>query len=198
MPTPTSIRPPSHVDPAPSAKATPVLAAVPNDGTAFRSGRRIPIPIEQSELEPEPQAFFGDFTPEFTAKFFELIEDGNTLTSVSTMPNMPSRAFIRGWMKKDRQFEVNYLVACRNRADARADKLDELNTQMENGDIHPEVAREIARNHRFLMSKENAHKYGEKLQAAVRHTVTVAPAQKAVDWSHYIEGQADDDAQSDD
>ena len=190
----------SELETAPLPTIPPARVTMPPGGRALHTGKRVSLPVERAnEQPPVPVEFYNEFTAEFAASFLELIRDGETLHSISLMPGYPSRAYLRRWIRDDKVFEIQYLVACRDRADARADAIDELSRKMMSGELQPDIGREVAKNHRWLASKENTHRYGEKLDTAIRHTVTVAPTRKAIDWTAYedattIDSKPDDDA----
>ena len=167
------------IDPAPAR------AVMPSDGGVLHTGKRMKFPVQQAIEQPVAVEFDKDkgLTPDFRLIFLELIRDGETLHSVSLMPGYPTRAYLRKWIREDKAFEIEYLVACRERADARADAIDDLSRKMANGEMDPDVGREIAKNHRWLASKENAKRYGDKLETAINHTVRVAPSRKGIDWA---------------
>ena len=157
----------------------PTFIEAPNMGLPLHTGKRMTLPVQA----PAPVIVWNDCSDDFINMFCALIEDGETLRSISKMPGMPSADIIRRWMRKNRTFMQRYEAARFNRADARSDELDSLNTQMRNGELDPDIAREISKNLRWAMSKENAGRYGEKIQTVNSTTVNHVTDRKIFDWN---------------
>jgi hypothetical protein len=93
----------------------------------------------------------------------DLVARKQTLNQITHLPGMPSYETVRQWMLEDKELADNYARARALRADARADRIDEITTMIINGELDPQAARVIIDAEKWLAGKEQPKKYGDKI-----------------------------------
>lgn len=93
----------------------------------------------------------------------DLVARKHTLNQICQLPDMPSHEAIRQWMIEDAELAANYTRARELRADARADRIDEITTMVINGELDPQAARVIIDAEKWLAGKEQPKKYGDRI-----------------------------------
>ena len=93
----------------------------------------------------------------------ELVARKQTLNQITKLPGMPSYETVMQWLKQDKALADNYACARELRADARADRIDEITTMIVNGELDPQAARVIIDAEKWLAGKEQPKKYGDKI-----------------------------------
>ncbi len=96
------------------------------------------------------------------------IAAGETLTAICEDVHMPKTSAISTWRKNDDQFEKHYLIARDCQSDRLRDELIDISDNTADQDVKygsTVVQRDKLRaeTRKWLLSKELAHKYGEKM-----------------------------------
>ena len=76
---------------------------------------------------------------------------------------MPSNETVRHWMLEEPELAANYARARELRADARADRIDEITSMIINGELDPQAAKVVIDAEKWLAGKEQPKKYGDKI-----------------------------------
>jgi hypothetical protein len=92
----------------------------------------------------------------------ELIARKQTLNQICQLPDMPSHETVREWMMQEPALAANYACARELRADARADRIDEITAMIINGELDPQAAKVIIDAEKWLAGKEQPKRYGDK------------------------------------
>lgn len=103
-------------------------------------------------------------TPELEAKVLAALST-KSMVKVCKMPGMPSRQTIYQWIAHVEGFEQRYNAACDERADHRAEMIDDIAERCLSGDVDPRAARVAIDAHKWTASKLKPKKYGEKVSA---------------------------------
>lgn len=96
----------------------------------------------------------------------DLVADKHTLNQICKRKDMPSNETVREWMLEDDELAVMYACARELRADARADRIDELTQMVLDKKLDPAAARVIIDSEKWLAGKELPKRYGEKMTLA--------------------------------
>jgi len=102
-------------------------------------------------------------------KICALISQKQVLTQICTQSDMPCYDTIYQWMNDSDELSDMYARARSRRASARADRIDEITSQMIAGDIKPDVARVAIDAEKWQASKENAKVYGDKIEQTLQN-----------------------------
>lgn len=76
---------------------------------------------------------------------------------------MPAPSVIYLWLMADADFSEQYARARERRADARAERIDDLCDEVRRGELGPNEARVIIDAEKWQAGKENSKRYGDKL-----------------------------------
>jgi hypothetical protein len=76
---------------------------------------------------------------------------------------MPSKDTVFQWLMDDAEFSDQYARARERRADARAERIDDLCDDVKAGTLKPDAARVIIDAEKWQAGKENSKRYGDKL-----------------------------------
>lgn len=91
------------------------------------------------------------------------IAAGLSVAKCCKMENMPSKETIFQWLMVDAEFSDQYARARTARADARAERIDEICEKVELGTLGANEARVIIDAEKWQAGKENQKRYGDKL-----------------------------------
>jgi hypothetical protein len=104
---------------------------------------------------------------ETMALICDLIARKQTLNQICQLPNMPSHETVRQWLLNDSELAANYACARELRADARADRIDEITAMIINGELDPQAAKVVIDAEKWLAGKEMPKRYGDKVTQEV-------------------------------
>lgn len=79
------------------------------------------------------------------------------------MPDLPAESLIFQWLTDDDGFSEQYARARTVRADARAERIDDVVDQLGSGKIDHNTARVMIDAEKWQAGKENAKRYGDRL-----------------------------------
>ncbi len=99
------------------------------------------------------------------------IANGDNIRAISALPDMPTQNVIMKWIASDLEFKALYETARLARADARADEIDSLIKRMLEGEIDPQAAKVAIDSIKWLMAKENAKRYGDRVDVNAEMSV---------------------------
>ena len=97
----------------------------------------------------------------------DLIARKQTLNQVCQLSNMPSYETVRQWILADKELFDKYARAREQRADARADRIDEITVMVIEGKLDPQAARVVIDAEKWLAGKEKPKVYGDKVTQEV-------------------------------
>lgn len=103
----------------------------------------------------------------------DLVASGSNLTRISKIQRFPSVGTLFGWLTDHPEFSERYACARELRADARADRIDEICEKLEKGKLEANTARVLIDAEKWQAGKERPGRYGDKLD--VTQTTKVAP-----------------------
>lgn len=103
------------------------------------------------------------YSKELAQRICDLIASGETDASIEKMDGMPSARTINRWRADNSGFCHMYARAREARADYRADRIDEYVKKVIAGELKADVARVVIDAEKWLMSKEQPKRYGDKI-----------------------------------
>ena len=101
-------------------------------------------------------------TPELECELLDRLSR-MSMVKVCDMPDMPARSVIYRWMDDIEGFQDKYARACDERADHRAELIDDIAERCLSGEVDPQAARVAIDAHKWTASKLKPKKYGERL-----------------------------------
>ncbi len=113
------------------------------------------------------------------SKFTELIAeeilsryaDGETLSDICKDKNMPKRNTVYRWRSDYPDFGEAYTLALEQHVDALVDEAG----QIVDTELNPQLAKVRADHRRWLASRLNRNKYGDKIEINQNVTLDIAP-----------------------
>lgn len=106
-----------------------------------------------------------------------LIAGGMSLRKACDEPDTPSRDTFNQWIMTRPDVSDQYTRAREMRADARADRIDDITTKVEMGLLDPNAARVIIDAEKWQAGKENSKRYGDKLSVEANVAVSMSDDQ---------------------
>lgn len=91
------------------------------------------------------------------------IAAGMSVSKCCKLDGMPNKDTIFEWLMDDAEFSDQYARARERRADARAERIDDICAKVEDGKLGPNEARVIIDAEKWQAGKENSKRYGDKL-----------------------------------
>lgn len=104
-----------------------------------------------------------EYSPEIVDLICAEIAGGKSLRKVCDMEGMPSRAAFHLWLNQHPGVFDQYTRAREMRADARADRIDDLTEKVELGTLDANAARVIIDAEKWQAGKENSKRYGDRI-----------------------------------
>jgi hypothetical protein len=101
-------------------------------------------------------------TPELEAEVLDRLSR-MSMVKVCDMDDMPARSTIYLWMSEIEGFSNKYARACDERADHRAEMIDDIAERCLSGEVDPQAARVAIDAHKWTASKLKPKKYGDKV-----------------------------------
>jgi len=86
-----------------------------------------------------------------------------SLIKVCAMDDMPVRSVVYRWMDDIEGFKDKYTRACEERADHRAEMIDEIAQQCLSGEVDPQAARVAIDAYKWTASKLKSKNYGDRV-----------------------------------
>lgn len=108
-------------------------------------------------------AYSKEEREEICRRVIEYVSRGDSLRKACKHPGMPSEGIVRHWTVEDPEFFTQYARAREARAEARADKIDELTDEVRSGKLDANAARVIIDAEKWQAGKENPKRFGDKL-----------------------------------
>ena len=106
------------------------------------------------------------------ASIQEHYADGETLLNICKDKHMPKRTTIYRWRKDYPDFGNAYLLAQEEHVDALIDQAGDI----VDSELNPQLAKVKADHRRWLASRLNRQKYGDKLDVQHNHTLDISSA----------------------
>lgn len=103
------------------------------------------------------------YNKEIAQRICDLIASGENDYSIEQIDGMPRAETIRQWRLKYEDFSALYARAREARADFRADRIDSYVKKLTDDKMKPEVARVAIDAEKWLASKEQPKRYGDKI-----------------------------------
>ena len=98
--------------------------------------------------------------------------EGETLTRICKDKNMPKRNTVYRWRQSYSDFGEAYILAQEEHVDALVDQAGEIVDTEQN----PQLGKLKADHRRWLASRLNRQKYGDKLDVQHNHVLDISPA----------------------
>ncbi|MHC4268889.1 MAG: helix-turn-helix domain-containing protein [Planctomycetota bacterium] len=108
-------------------------------------------------------------------KILSRYADGETLTQICKDDDMPKRNTVYRWRSDYPKFGEAYLLAQEQHVDALVDEAGHIVDTEQN----PKLAKSRAEHRRWLASRLNRQKYGDKLEVSHSVSIDIAPALQA-------------------
>ena len=105
------------------------------------------------------------YTKELGAEICELTAMRVPLVRICELPGMPSERTIYTWKRLHPDFLQEYARAREHRADARADRIDEIAEELRTGKIDPPTARTLFDVERWQAGRAKPAVYGDRIDA---------------------------------
>lgn len=118
--------------------------------------------------EPKKTGRPKSYTEELADEVCRLVSEGSNLNKIAKTEGFPSRQTIYTWFREHKSFLDNYTRAREERADARADRIDDIVERVGKKELDPNAARVMIDAEKWQAGKENAARYGDKS----RHELT--------------------------
>lgn len=93
-----------------------------------------------------------------------MIGAGLSIAKACEKDGMPNKDTIFDWLFDDQEFSDQYARARERRADARAERIDEIAAKALTGEYKADAARVAIDAEKWQAGKENSKRYGDKLQ----------------------------------
>lgn len=106
---------------------------------------------------------------ELKDKIVQMVAEGSNINAITKLDDMPNRQTVYNWFASDKEFLDNYARAREDRADARADRIDEIVVELMEGKITSDVARVAIDTYKWQAGKEKPTRYGDKQQVELTH-----------------------------
>lgn len=104
-----------------------------------------------------------EYTEELAARILDAVANGSNLNRVTAEEWSPIRQTVYKWLRINADFRDNYARAREDRADWRADKIDDICEKVETGELDPQAARVIIDSLKWQAGKEKPKVYGDKV-----------------------------------
>ncbi len=115
-----------------------------------------------------PNGYSEIITKEILSRY----SSGESLTKICRDEHLPERTTIYRWRTQYPEFGEAYLLASEEHADALIDEAGEIVDTATN----PQLGKLKTEHRRWLASKLNRARYGEKLDVQHNHTLDIGPA----------------------
>ncbi len=112
------------------------------------------------------------YSEKIAEKILSRYADGETLSKICNCKNMPRRNTVYRWRQSYPEFGEAYLLAEAEHTDALIDEAGEIVDR----EVNPQLAKVRADHRKWLASRLNRSKYGDKLEVNHQHTIDIAPA----------------------
>ncbi|MGH8037190.1 MAG: hypothetical protein ACREPD_05565 [Stenotrophomonas sp.] len=124
--------------------------------------------------KPKPSGRPSSYTQDLAERVCVLIAQGDSVAKIGEMDDMPDARTMFRWLASNAGgeeddpacFRQQYMRARACRADARFERLDEIMEMVGQGKLDPAAARVMMDAIKWQSGKENAKRYGEKVQLA--------------------------------
>lgn len=125
-------------------------------------------------MAKKPAGRPSTYTQEIADRICEAIAQGDSVAKIGETEGMPDARTIFRWLASNAggseedpaSFRQQYVRARASRADARFERLDEIMQKVEDGKLDPAAARVMMDAIKWQSGKENAKRYGDKVQLA--------------------------------
>ena len=104
------------------------------------------------------------YTKEMGTEICELVAMRVPLIRICEMSGMPSERTVYSWKRLHPEFLQEYARAREHRADARADRIDEICEDLRAGKIDPNTARVLADCEKWQAGREKPAVYGDRVE----------------------------------
>lgn len=104
------------------------------------------------------------YTPELAQNIVDRVANGETVYAICQEENTPGRRTFSDWVRKYPDLAAQYARAQADRADHRADIIDQICKQLLEGKIASDVARVAIDTQKWQAGKDNPKKYSDKHQ----------------------------------
>jgi hypothetical protein len=105
------------------------------------------------------------YTKELGTEICELVAMRVPLIHICQMPGMPCEKTIYTWKRLHPEFSQEYARAREHRADARADRIDEIAEELRTGKLDAPTARTLFDVERWQAGREKPAVYGDRIDA---------------------------------
>lgn len=123
-----------------------------------KAPRKTPVVQKRPQSETKEQ-----YRKRIMATICSLVAQKQVLTQICQLPDMPCYDTVYQWMNESEELSDMYARARTRRAAARADRIDEITSQVIAGHLDPQAARVVIDAEKWQASKENARVYGDKV-----------------------------------
>ena len=111
------------------------------------------------------------YTKKIADKILSRYANGETLSAICKDKNSPKRNTVYRWRQSYPEFGDAYEMAIEEHTDALIDQAGEI----VDNEVNPQLAKVRADHRRWLASKLNRARYGDKLDVQHNHTLDISP-----------------------
>ena len=111
------------------------------------------------------------YSKKIADKILSRYGDGETLSKICKDKKMPKRNTVYRWRSSYPDFGEAYLLAQEQHVDALVDQAGEI----VDTEANPQLAKVRADHRKWLASKLNRNKFGDKIDVQHNHTLDIAP-----------------------
>jgi hypothetical protein len=112
------------------------------------------------------------FSKKIAEEILSRYADGETLSTICKDEHMPKRNTVYRWRQSYPEFGEAYLLAQEEHVDALVDEAGHIVDTEQN----PQLAKVRSDHRRWLASRLNRQKFGDKLDVQHNHTLDISPA----------------------
>lgn len=106
------------------------------------------------------------YNTELADKICKLCSERSLISVIRDNPDLPDRTTIYDWLDKYEEFANKYAKACQDRADFKADEIDEIADDTLAGKFKADAAKVAIDAKKWAASKLRPKRYGERMQHA--------------------------------
>ncbi|MCG5241387.1 hypothetical protein ACIU1J_27605 [Azospirillum doebereinerae] len=119
------------------------------------------------------------WTPERIAEtkpaILDALADGQSIRTVTALPDMPSWSTLREWLRSDVEFASQYARAREAAADQLAARVVDIADKVADGKLDAQQGRTAIDGYKWAASKLNARVYGDRIDLNHSGNLTVTP-----------------------
>lgn len=105
----------------------------------------------------------SSYSEKVANSILDAVANGSNLSKICAAKTMPDRTTVYRWMRENDAFHHDYTRAREDRADTRAEKMDDIAERTLSGEYDPAAARVAMDSEKWQAAREAPKRYGDKL-----------------------------------